>query len=318
MAPTSASLLNEMAAVPCGRWAVGVSGGADSVALLLLLERRRESQPGLLLHVAHLDHQARGAESTADAEFVRCLAAGRGLPCTIARRDELEREMTGLPGNLSARYRALRHELFRRVIAEHGLRGVVLAHHADDQAETVLHRLIRGSGPAGLAAMREVSTVAGLSIRRPLLKLRRSDLRRFLSDQGQPWREDASNASDKYFRNRLRRLLEHHPHLTGELLALAESCGAVRDWSHLTAPPLAAEFPVLQLQQLPRLLAGESARQWLLARGVPPGALSRSPDAVDRLIALASDAATASRVQFPGGVMIRRRKGVIIAERNRT
>ena len=141
MAPNSASLFKEMTAVPSGRWAGGVSGGADSVALLLLLDQRRESEPGLFLHVVHLDHQTRGAESTADAEFVRRLAAGRGVPCTIARRDQVEREMTDLPPNPSARYRALRHEVFRRVIAQHRLQGVLLAHHADDQAETVLHRL---------------------------------------------------------------------------------------------------------------------------------------------------------------------------------
>jgi len=314
MAPNSASLFKEMTAVPSGRWAVGVSGGADSVALLLLLDQRRESEPGLFLHVVHLDHQTRGAESTADAEFVRRLAAGRGVPCTIARRDQVEREMTDLPPNPSARYRALRHEVFRRVIAQHRLQGVLLAHHADDQAETVLHRLIRGSGPAGLAAMQEVSSIAGLTIRRPLLKLHRNDLRRFLTEKRQPWREDASNASDRYLRNRLRRLLEHHPHLTRDLLTLAGSCNAVRQWSHSTAPLLAAQFPVVHLQRLPELLASESARQWLLARGVPAGTLSRSPDAIDRLIALASDAATASRVQFPGGLMASRRKGVIRAE----
>jgi len=314
MASTSASLLREMTTVPPGGWAVGVSGGADSVALLLLLEDYRRVQPALFLHVVHLDHQTRGEESTGDAEFVRGLAAGRSIPCTVARRDELEREMTGLPVNPSARYRALRHELFRRVIAEHNLQGVMLAHHADDQAETVLHRLIRGSGPGGLAAMREMSHVAGLTILRPLLKLGGADLQRFLNEQRQPWREDASNALDHYFRNRLRRLLERQPHLTGDLLALAESCAAVRDWCHSNAPPLSAEFPILQLQRLPGLLAVESARRWLLEQGVPPGPLARAPDAAERLIALAADAATASRVQFPGGVMVRRRNGVIGVE----
>ncbi len=222
--------------------------------------------------------------------------------------------MTGLPTNRSARYRALRHEAFRRVVAENNLHGVVLAHHADDQAETVLHRLIRGSGPAGLAAMRETSHVSGLIILRPLLHLRANQLRRFLAERGQPWREDASNASDHYFRNRLRRLLRRHPHLTGELLAMTDSCASVRDWSQSSAPRLDAEFPTLHLQRLPALLARESARRWLLSQGVPPAALARAPDAIDRLIALAADAATPSRLQFPGGVMVRRRKGIIAAE----
>jgi tRNA(Ile)-lysidine synthetase-like protein len=309
--PDNAPVRSISVQVPPGRWAVGVSGGADSVALLLLLHQEREPQGGLFLHVVHLDHQTRGAESTADAEFVRGLAAGQGIACTIARRDEIERGMSGLPANPSARYRALRHEVFRRVIADNDLQGVVLAHHADDQAETVLHRLIRGSGPAGLAAMRETSHVSGLTILRPLLALRRDDLRRFLTELGQPWREDVSNASDHYFRNRLRRLLQRHRHMTDDLLALAEACAGVRDWSHANAPRLAWEFPVVQLQRLPALLARESARLWLLSQDVPPGALARAPDAVDRLIALATDAATASRLQLPGGVMVRRRKGII-------
>jgi tRNA(Ile)-lysidine synthase len=284
------------------------------VALLLSLDLMRASRPELFLHVAHLDHQTRGAESTADAEFVGRLAAQRRLPCTIFRRDALEQEMNSLPGNASARYRAVRHEAFRRIIHEHDLQGVMLAHHADDQAETILHRLIRGSGPSGLAAMREVSQVAGVTIRRPLLKLRRDDLRRFLAEHKQPWREDSSNASDHYLRNRLRHLLGRHPRLTDDLLALSVACAALTEWCRSSAPRLATEFPVADLQSLPALLASESARRWLLEQGAPPQALTRSPDAVGRLIALAADAATPSRVHFPGGLRVRRRKGVIAAE----
>jgi tRNA(Ile)-lysidine synthetase-like protein len=312
--PDNLPMRSISADVPPGRWAVGVSGGADSVALLLLLTRLRDLRGDLFLHVVHLDHQTRGAESTADAEFVRDLAVARHIPHTIARLDEIEPAMSDLPANPSARYRALRHEVFRRVINGNDLQGVALAHHADDQAETVLHRLIRGSGLAGLAAMFQTSHVAGLTILRPLLALRREGLRRFLIEQGQTWREDASNASDHYFRNRLRRLLRRHRQLTDDLLALADACASVRDWSHSIAPRLPAEFPIVQLQRLPALLARECARLWLLSQGVPPGALARAPDAIERLIALATDAATASRMQFPGGVMIRRRKGVIAVE----
>src|SRR5438034_1508222 len=134
-------------AVPAGAWAVAVSGGGDSVALLELLRHRGD----LLLHVVHLDHETRGGESATDALFVGELAARWGLAFTIRRRSEIEPAIAArLPANRSARFRAARLELFRRVIAEHRLAGVILAHHADDQAETVVQRLLRGSGPAGL------------------------------------------------------------------------------------------------------------------------------------------------------------------------
>src|SRR5687767_13247587 len=114
------ALAAAVARVPSGRWAVGVSGGADSVAMLLLLRDRAD----LALHVAHLDHQIRGDASKADAEFVKALAERLGLPCTIARRDQLEIAIPDLPPNPSARYRAARLALFRNVAAAHGLQGV--------------------------------------------------------------------------------------------------------------------------------------------------------------------------------------------------
>ncbi len=180
--------------VPPGRWAVAVSGGADSVALLLLLHDRRE----LFLHVVHLDHQTRGQASADDARFVFDLATRLSLSATIARRDEIEPNMSSLPKNPSARYRAVRIELFRRVVDAENLLGVILAHQADDQAETIFLRLLRGSGPAGLAGMSPRRQIGGLTILRPLLETRRSDLREFLAARPQEWREDASNQSDRY------------------------------------------------------------------------------------------------------------------------
>ena len=117
--------------VPPGLWGVAVSGGADSVALLLLLHGR----PELLLHVVHLDHQIRGQASADDAEFVAKLAEKLGIPATIVRRDQIEPGIlsVSLPKNPSARYRAIRLELFRRVVEREKLHGVILAHQADDR-----------------------------------------------------------------------------------------------------------------------------------------------------------------------------------------
>src|SRR5207248_5041900 len=132
----------------------------------------------------HLDHQTRGDASAADAEFVARLAiGGKGSEPirTIARRDEVERGMTALPSNSSARYRAARFELFRQVVESLGLLGVILAHHADDQAETILLRLLRGAqAPAALAGMSPRTTVHGVRVLRPLLGVRAADLRQYL------------------------------------------------------------------------------------------------------------------------------------------
>src|SRR6266496_1788814 len=133
------ALMAAIETVPAGAWSVGVSGGADSVALLHLLRQRRD----LSFHVAHLDHQTRNGESATDALFVAELAGKWGVPFTIAIRSDVEDESSHLEKNLSARYRTARLEFFRRVVAQHQLRGVILAHHADDQAETVLQRLLR-------------------------------------------------------------------------------------------------------------------------------------------------------------------------------
>ena len=295
-------------AVPSGRWAVGVSGGADSVALLSLLRARADLQ----LHVVHLDHQTRAGQSTADAEFVRLLAAQWELPCTIATRDQVEAKLDHLPHNRSARYRAARLAFFRSVVVRHGLGGVILAHHADDQAETALHRLIRGSGPAGLIGMSPDVTINGLRILRPVLSARSVELRSHLNPMGQSWREDASNKSEQYLRNRLRRWLADEPELHGAVLTLSVECRRLRDWVRASAPDLHESFAVAELSRLPRVLAHESARRWLLSHGAAPEELSAV--ALDRLVEMAVDAATAHQLDFPGPVRVHRRVGRILAD----
>lgn len=303
------ALDSAIATVPPGRWGVAVSGGADSVALLRLLITRSD----LALHVIHLDHQTRGVESTADAEFVRRLADELQLPSTIAQRDVVEQQIADLPANPSARYRAARLALFRNVVTREHLAGVILAHHEDDQAETVLHRLIRGSGPSGLAGMAQRTDLAGLTLVRPLLSVRRSHLQSFLQQIGQPWREDASNASDDYLRNRLRRWLRDQPETHDALIALADACRALRDWATARAPELPSSFNVNRLAELPDVLAHESARRWLVARGTRADLLTE--EVLDRLVEMTRDAGTAAHADFPGSLHVRRRSGIVsIAE----
>jgi tRNA(Ile)-lysidine synthase len=292
-----------VAAVPGGAWAVGVSGGADSVALLALLRRRAD----LRCHAVHLDHETRAGESAADARFVAELCAKWGISVTLARRSELETGAGEWPANRSARFRALRLELFRRTCAAQQLRGVILAHHADDQAETILQRLLRGSGPAGLMGMRPQTRVGGLTILRPLLGVRSAQLREFLQAQGDVWREDASNASPAYQRNRVRALLARNVSLAEVALEMGAAMSGLAAWAQACAPVLAETFAIGDLVNLPDVLAAEAARRWLAERGAPRGELSRA--VLERLIEMARDAGTPPRRHFPGGLLVARRGG---------
>ena len=176
---------------------LALSGGADSTALLRLFLDIR-SRLDLELAVAHLNHGLRGRESEADAEFVRSLAADCHLPCVVEKLPPPERPNRG---NLQARAREQRYRFLQRIGDSLGARRIALGHTRDDQAETVLLRLLRGSGALGLAAI-PVSRADRFI--RPLLSTRRQDLRNYLRSRGVGWREDASNRDLRFARNRVR------------------------------------------------------------------------------------------------------------------
>lgn len=298
-------LQSAIANVPNGRWAVGVSGGADSVALLRLLHARGD----LELHVVHLDHQLRGAESDADARFVAGLANELKLTSTFATRAEIEPTLDNPPANLESRGRTMRLALFARVAREHKLDGVILAHHADDVAETILMRLARGSLWWTLRGIEPATQIAQLLLLRPILNIRRDALRNYLNEIGQTWREDASNASPQFARNRARKLLNQNPSLFAPSLQLARDCDHLCDWIDSVAPALPDVFAVHELADRPAVIARLSAMRWLLSQGCPP--VECSTMVIDRLIEMSRDAATASRQSFPGKLEVRRRGGVI-------
>jgi tRNA(Ile)-lysidine synthase len=306
---TSPPLASALQSVPSGQWAVGVSGGADSVGLFHLL---RDTRPDLHLVVAHLNHQTRGDENEADAAFVRDLCARAKVTCHVAQRDQIEREIELLPANTSAKFRALRFALFRRVVESDRLNGVLLAHHADDQAETVFQRLSRGGGFTTLAGIARRTTVNGVPVLRPLLAVRRATLRAYLTERGLCWREDSSNRSPKYLRNRIRELLREREDLTDALLELVRTCAALKRFVRRASPRLKESFAIGTLDDLPALLARESARRWLRDHRVPAGSIDRA--AIERMRAMCADAASAHRQQFPGGVFVRRQRGIISAE----
>lgn len=286
-----------------GVWIVGVSGGIDSVALLLALCRYR---PDITPVVAHLDHQTRGAESDADREFVINLARQLDVESVVSRIDEWP-DLSST--NLEARYRQARLALFSREASRYQARGVLLAQHADDRAETTLLRVLRGGEPWAVAGMRRDRRIGSLRVVRPLLDLRRAELERFVADAGTGWREDSSNQSDAFARNRVRKFLRDHPHLAPLLVELAEAAEVVRQWVDADSPQLPDTIKVAQLAELPDPLARHAVRQWLSAHGIESDAIL--PAHVDRLILMARDRATPAVFTLPGGRLARRQRDSI-------
>jgi len=199
---------------------VGVSGGADSVALLDLLTSLPDFP--LTLIIAHLNHLLRGDESTADEHFVRERAAHYQLSCEIRCCDvkqlAKQERMTLEEAGRTARYR-----FFEELRQHYHAVAVAVAHHADDQAETFLLRLLRGAGTTGLAAMAPITQAR---IIRPLLELTRQELRVYLAEKQLAFREDSSNADHSYLRNRIRHellplLQDYNPAISQRLTATA-------------------------------------------------------------------------------------------------
>ena len=186
--------------LPAGsRVAIALSGGADSVALLLALGELSKTEGFQIAGAAHLNHQLRGAESDGDEQFCRDLAATLNVPIEIERVDvaQLARE-TG--ASIEHAAHVARYAFFDRAAASLGAATVAVAHTKDDQAETFLLRLLRGAGPRGLSGMHPRTGI----VVRPLLETSRSDVRDFLQAHGVAFREDASNADIAIPRNRIR------------------------------------------------------------------------------------------------------------------
>ncbi len=185
---------------------VGVSGGADSICLLDILSNLRE-ELGVRLHVAHLNHELRGAESRADAEFVAAFAKKLGIPATIGSREvaayRREKRLS-----LEEAAREVRYRFFAELASKLGAAKVAVGHTASDQAETVLMHLIRGSGTRGLTGLQpETSLRAGdlcLNVVRPILTLSREETQEYCRKHGLTWHTDATNLLPETMRNRIR------------------------------------------------------------------------------------------------------------------
>lgn len=302
------------------RLGVAVSGGADSVALLLLL-RELGASLGVVLSVAHLNHQLRGAESGADEQFVRELAAQQGVEIRLHRAD-VAAEARRQGWNLEDAGRRLRRQFFERLVEEKVVDRVAVAHTADDQAETVLAHLLRGTGISGLAG---IHPVAGCVVR-PLLEVRRAELRTFLTEGGQTWREDATNQDTKRLRARIRHELipqlerEYQPALVERLAHLAEIAkdeeefwealvdeemrrAAVREdeWFSIAVSDVAGNAGL-------KVGATAVARRLVrrVAKEIGGEACRAGAEHVARVVELARHGQGGQRAELPGGVVVER------------
>ena len=299
---------------------IGVSGGRDSVALLHGLGELGYRR----LIVAHLDHGLRGRAARGDARFVGRLAEKLGLMFDSVRVDVAASARTRKL-SIEAAARAERYRFFAEAAVRHGCRTLLLAHHADDQVETFLFNLLRGAGPAGLAAMRTESQQQfgrrKLRIVRPLLEVWRAEIDSYAARCGLVWREDASNADTAaHVRNRLR--AEILPALSKAmerdvrpaLWRAADILGAEEEWLSIQpagAMPLPARLPIESLRHEPVAKQRRLLRAWLAARKLT-GIGYCEVELVRGLID--PDAGNHAKVNLPGGKHVRRRAGTLFVE----
>jgi tRNA(Ile)-lysidine synthase len=203
---------------------VGVSGGPDSVCLLHILYELRE-QLEIRVVVAHLDHGFREGEDDAETRFVQRLASKMALPFETARASLLRE---GIRSSVEERARNARYAFFEKLKDKHNAQKIAVGHSLNDQAETVLMRLLRGSGPSGLTG---IPPIRGNTIIRPLIEVKREEIESYLEDRDLTYVVDSSNLETDYLRNRIRlellpQLLEYQPRLVEHLGQLSRILGS--------------------------------------------------------------------------------------------
>ncbi|MDD4890966.1 MAG: tRNA lysidine(34) synthetase TilS, partial [Phycisphaerae bacterium] len=294
---------------------------------------------GLRLHVAHLNHRTRGADSDADAEFVAAQSATLGLPCTIETVD-VPAQLGPAGGGLERAGRTARYDFFARLARQQDCRLVATGHHADDNAETILQRIIRGTGPRGLAGIPRVRTLSAdaalndgraIQLIRPLLSFRRRLIERFLAVNGIPFRKDASNLAPEPMRNWLRHELipllgeRGNPGVVAALLRLGELSGWVNTFIEETARRTLSSLIVdrtdvelslnaASLSGKGRILQAELIRQAIMSLGPREAEIGlRHLKAVMRL---AEQEESGKRVSLPGEMIAQRHGGQVVLRRS--
>jgi tRNA(Ile)-lysidine synthase len=317
------------------RLAVAVSGGADSVVLLcLLLELRGEL--GIVPSVAHVNHKLRGEEADEDERFVAKLARQHGLELHVCEAPVDGSHSSGVRSGIEAAARKLRYGFFRQLAREGRVTKIATAHTLDDQAETVLLRIFRGTGIRGLSGIHprivfEEQGHAFGELVRPLLGFRRAALQEFLRERGQIWREDSSNRDIAFLRNRVRhRLLPMIGEEFGEAAIehmgeLAEIARAEEEHWERVHPEVrgqgggaaetrqAASLRVGHLSALPLAAQRRLIRAWLETNA--PN-LSISFRLIEEALELVCEVA-GKKLELPGGRNLRRGRQELLLELER-
>jgi tRNA(Ile)-lysidine synthase len=302
------------------RLLVAVSGGPDSMALLHYLARDLASGPALV--AGHVNHGLRGAESDADAAFVRAAALAWGVPYE---------ETTLAPGAASSEERArlARYEALGAMAARVGADRVATAHTVDDQAETVLLRLFRGAGLRGLAGMPASGRVRGVRIARPFLQVTRDQVAEYLRRRGVEYRVDSSNETSLPARNFVRR--EILPLVRARLNpavreAIVRSAAAARSADEHLAAEARERFQEAVLSVTPGEIALDATRLvrypkplrvyvFRLALQELTGSLRELAEVhIEALLSLATTTRPRS-LDLPGGVRARRERSRIVLDR---
>jgi tRNA(Ile)-lysidine synthase len=308
---------------------VAVSGGADSVALLRGLSQLRVTGEGRLV-VAHFNHKLRGAESDVDQEFVESLAREVGLEYALGAAAESLHASHGGQG-LEGAAREARYEFLAQVADQYGARYVATAHTADDHVETVLFNLIRGTGLAGLAGIPRVRQLTeGATLIRPLLCVSRDEVLEYLNLLGKTWREDETNKTLDFTRNRIRHellpLLERdfNPHVREALCRLSAIAGDADEFmlrfvgqlmDQVTrAIPGGIELHLKPLRHLSDVTGRYALMHVWRHQGWPLGDMSyeKWQQLYDFALALGDpNDRQPARQSFPGGVMAIRQGGIL-------
>lgn len=289
------------------RIGIAVSGGADSVFLLHALRelaRQRESWQNLQPSVVHIEHGIRGGASVADADFVRQLAGSFGIPFHLHQAN-----VPSMEGNLEEAARNVRRSFYAQLIASGAVDGIATGHTRSDQAETVLYRILRGSGLTGLSGILPV-TNEGLI--RPLLEIDRLEIEAWLRGRGIAWREDLTNQDRTYARNRLRHeilpLLREtfNPQLDTALAHLATLAGDEEhywntEFDNRRSPIVRCQpvvLPISELSDVPPALARRILRRTIeIVKG---DRRTINFAHVERVLDMARSPDGHDRVQMPG------------------
>ncbi len=293
---------------------VGVSGGADSVALLHALHALQKPLD-FTLSVAHLNHSIR-PEAYDDECFVNSLCESLQIPCITETVDIPSLCETG-PESLEMTARRARYDFFARVAKSVNADRIATAHTLNDQAETVLLRLCRGAGAVGISGIDYVSFMRGLCVIRPLLGISRAEIEAYLKESRISWREDSTNADNRYSRNWVRHellpLLEENLNPCTKT-AIARTADILSEESRFLEDMVAAKLDELTgaegsldaagVAALPLALERRLIHRWLIQHSVCGSELRY--DAVERIVQLASDSSGSGLVTLSSNQTVRR------------